>query len=187
VLRRSLAAGIPATVVGALASRWVDAGALVVVTDLILIGLGARLLVTSLAERRAGAGGPASTEAPAAPAGPGATIAVGAVTGLAAGLLANSGGFLLAPLFVTVLGLAIKPALGTSLAVASVLAVPGTLVHLALGHLDLAVVLAFAAGSIPLSSLGARMALRTESARLHLVYAVALVVLGTAFLLGSHL
>lgn len=193
VLRRSLAAGIPATIVGALASRWVDAAALVVVTDLILVALGVRLLTSSLAERRAAAAGPVdgsgSPVDPEAKAGatPSATIVVGAITGLAAGLLANSGGFLLAPLFVTVLGLAIKPALGTSLAVASVLAVPGTVVHLALGHLDLAVVLAFAAGSIPLSSLGARVALRSESARLERVYAVALVVLGAAFLVGPHL
>ena len=72
-----------------------------------------------------------------------------------------------------------------SLAAASVMAVPGTLVHLALGHLDLAVVLAFAAGSVPLSGLGARVALRTDSARLERGYGAVLVLFGVAFLFGS--
>lgn len=171
VLRWSLIAGIPATIIGAVATRWIDASALVVLTEVIIIGLGVRL-ITAASDEVEGEDGPADRSR---------TIAVAVVTGLAAGLLANSGGFLLAPLFIGVLGLSIKPALGTSLAVASVLAVPGSLVHLALGHLDLAVVLAFAAGSIPLSSLGARVALRTDPSRLEKSYGLALVVLGVAF------
>ena len=171
VLRWSLIAGIPATIIGAVATRWIDASALVTVTEVIIIGLGVRLLTVAADE----------VEGEAGQADRNRTIAVAVVTGLAAGLLANSGGFLLAPLFIGVLGLSIKPALGTSLAVASVLAVPGSLVHLALGHLDLAVVLAFAAGSIPLSSLGARVALRTDPSRLEKGYGLALVVLGVVF------
>ena len=189
ILKWSLIAGIPATICGAVASRWVDAGSLVGVTDVMLVGLGARMAW------HAGRG-PADAEVAwtnggAVAAGDrdevGRTIAVAVVTGLAAGLLANSGGFMLAPLFVAVLGLPIKPAFGTSLAVAAVLAVPGTLVHLALGHLNLAVVLAFAAGSVPLAGLGARVALRTDPTRLERGYGVVLVVLGVAFLAGPHL
>ena len=106
------------------------------------------------------------------------------MTGLAAGLLANSGGFLLAPLFITVLRLPVKPALGTSLVVAAALAVPGSLVHLALGHLDWRVVLVFGLGSIPLSSLGARIALRVDAARLERFYGAALLVFGVGFLMA---
>jgi uncharacterized membrane protein YfcA len=179
ILRWSLIAGIPATALGALASRWIDARSLVSVTDVILVALGARMAWHAGASAAGNADGPA-----AATDTRGRTIAVAVVTGLAAGLLANSGGFLLAPLFVAVLGLPIKPAFGTSLAVAAVLAVPGTMVHLALGHLNAAVVLAFAAGSVPLSGLGARVALRTDPARLERGYGVVLVVLGLAFLLA---
>lgn len=171
VLRWSLLVGVPATVVGALASRWVDAAALVLVTEVVIVGLGIRLLTARATE--------ATVETVAADRT--RTVAVAVVTGLAAGLLANSGGFLLAPLFIGVLGLSIKPALGTSLAVASILAIPGSMVHLALGHLDLAVVAAFALGSIPLSSLGARVALRSDPARLERGYGLALVVLGVGF------
>ena len=176
VLRWSLLAGLPATVVGAVATRWIGGGDLVLVTDAVIAALGLRMLVHPSA---------ADGAAPHPVADHRRVVAVAVVTGLAAGLLANSGGFLLAPLFVAVLGLGIKPAFGTSLAVASVMAVPGTLVHLALGHLDLHVVLAFAAGSVPLSGLGARVALRTDAARLERGYGAVLVVLGAAFLAGS--
>lgn len=173
VLRWSLVAGLPATVVGAVATRWIDAHWLVLVTDAVIVALGVRMLARPAPAPELGGVDHATR---------GRIVAVALVTGLAAGLLANSGGFLLAPLFVAVLGLGIKPAFGTSLAVAAVLAVPGTLVHLSLGHLDWRVVVAFAVGSVPLSGLGARVALRTDPARLERGYGLALVVLGTAFL-----
>ncbi len=178
VLRWSLVAGLPATVVGAVCTRWIDAHALVLVTDVVIVGLGVRMLLHPGVEATTPEHHEAATHR---------IVLVAVVTGLAAGLLANSGGFLLAPLFVAVLGLRIKPAFGTSLAVAAVLAVPGTLVHLSLGHLDLALVGAFALGSVPLSGLGARVALRTDAARLERGYGVVLVLLGAAFLVGPHL
>ena len=55
-----------------------------------------------------------------------ALVVVAAATGFAAGLLANSGGFLLAPLYVAVLRLPLKQAFACSLAVSAVLAIPGT-------------------------------------------------------------
>lgn len=177
VLVWSLAAGIPATVVGALCSRYVDARSLITVTDVVIVVLGVRMLV-----RPGHAGGELADGQPASRR---LILGVAVVTGLAAGLLANSGGFLLAPLFIAVLGLPIKPALGTSLAVAAVLAVPGTAVHLLLGHLDLAVVAAFAVGSVPLSGLGARVALRSDPARLERGYGLALVLLGSGFLVAA--
>jgi uncharacterized membrane protein YfcA len=115
------------------------------------------------------------------------TVAVAVATGFVAGLLANSGGFLLAPLFITVLGLRVRSALGTSLVVAACLAVPGTLVHLALGHLDWTVVAVFGLGSIPLSGLGARVALRVDAHRLERAYGVALVLLGGGFVAAKLL
>lgn len=178
VLTWSLVAGLPATLIGAFATRWIDAHALVLVTDAVIVALGVRMLARPAGEAVADASDQATRRR---------IIAVAVVTGLAAGLLANSGGFLLAPLFMAVLGLGIKPAFGTSLAVAAVMAVPGTLVHLSLGHLDPWVVAAFAAGSVPLSGLGAKVALRTEAARLERGYGVMLVLLGSAFLLGPLL
>jgi uncharacterized protein len=169
----SLAFGIPATAVGAIATRWIDGSALVLATDVIVAALGLRFLVR--------------------PSGPAEVVrqvdrvrlrlaAVATITGLAAGLLANSGGFLLAPLYLSVLRLPIKRAFASSLAVAAALAVPGTIVHAALGHIDWTVVFAFGAASVPLSAFGARCALRTAPGRLELAYGAALVLLGVGLL-----
>ena len=76
----------------------------------------------------------------------------------------------------------IKPALAASLAVASVLAIPGTLVHAALGHIDWTVTAVFAAASIPLSRLGARTALRMPPGPLERIYGAGLLALGLGLL-----
>jgi hypothetical protein len=173
VVAWSLATGIPATVLGAVATRWISGGALVTVTEVIIAAIGLRILVRRDCAEVVGDDDEASRAR---------ILAVGAIVGLAAGLLANSGGFLLAPMYLTVAQLEIKPALACSLAVSAALAVPGTIVHMLLGHIDWAVTFTVAATSIPASRAGARVALRTQSARLERVYGAGLAVLGIALL-----
>jgi uncharacterized membrane protein YfcA len=174
IVRYGLAVGIPATVVGAYATRFTGGGPLVLATEVLLVALGAKFLLVpgevhdhpgELRHERV------------------SMVAVAAGVGILSGLLANSGGFLLAPLFATVLRRPIKVAFGTSLVVAAGLAVPGTVVHVLLGHVDWSVTGAFALASIPGSALGARVALRTHTRALERVYGVALLTLGTAFVL----
>ena len=105
------------------------------------------------------------------------------MVGLASGLLANSGGFLLAPMYLAVLRMPVKTAFACSLAVAAVLAIPGTIVHAALGHIDWAVVVVFGTASTPLSYLGARVAIRTNPGRLERIYGATLALLGAGFLI----
>ena len=114
-----------------------------------------------------------------------AIVAVAAAVGVLAGLLANGGGFLLVPLYLAAVRMPIKTALACSLAVASVIAVPGTIVHAALDHIDWSVTCAFAAASIPLSSYGARVALRMRADRLERIFGGTLTVLGVVLLAGS--
>jgi uncharacterized membrane protein YfcA len=172
----SIAVGVPATALGAYATRWTGGGALVVVTELVLVALGARLLLHP--------GEP--DERPTRPRGYRARLAlVAALVGGVSGLLANGGGFLLAPLYVLVLRLPIKQAFACSLMVATALAIPGTIVHTALGHVDWQVVGLFALASVPLSYTGARVALSTEAPRLERVYGVALVAVGVGTLAFS--
>ncbi|MDQ6726964.1 MAG: sulfite exporter TauE/SafE family protein [Actinomycetota bacterium] len=173
----SIAVGVPTTVVGAVATRWISGGLLVSVTDVVVAGLGLRFLFSR--------GDPA--EVVTRPTAYRARlVAVSAITGLASGLLANSGGFLLAPLYVAVLRRPLKTSFACSLAVAAALAVPGTIVHALLGHIDWAVVLVFGACSVPLSYLGARVALRADAARLERIYGAALTALGIGFLLAGR-
>lgn len=172
----SIALGIPATVAGALATHWISGGLLVRVTDVLVAGLGIRFLLHP---------GSPNEIVRDLPHFRGRLAAVALTVGFAAGLLANSGGFLLVPLYLAVLRLPIKAAFASSLAVASVLAVPGTIVHWALGHIDWGVVFAFGAASVPLSYLGARVALRTNPARLERIYGAVLAVLGITFLIAG--
>jgi uncharacterized membrane protein YfcA len=169
VVAWSLAVGVPATVAGAVASGWVDGHLLVVITDVVVAALGLRFL---LARHR-----PEAVEDDVELSRL-RMVAVAAVTGFSAGLLANSGGFLLAPLYVAVLRLPLKQAFACSLAVSFVLAVPGTLVHAALGHIDWRVVVVFGAASVPLSYVGARLAICSDAVRLERVYGAVLLVLG---------
>ena len=173
----SLAAGVPATLVGALVTRWIDGSALMAATEVLLVAIGLRLAWS--ARPAAIAVRPATTD----PADDWQLLAVGAVVGLAGGLLANSGGFLLAPLYLSVLRLPIKPALGTSLAVSAVLAVPATIVHASLGPIDWAVAAVLAVTALPAARLGARIGLRAAPHRLELAFGLALASLGLVTLL----
>ena len=175
VTRWSIVLGVPATILGALATRWVDADALVMATEVAVMTIGLRVLMRAdrpevvppdVEHRRA------------------RLVVVALTVGFLAGLLANSGGFLLVPLYLAVVKLPIKTALSSSLLVASVLALPGTVVHAALGHIDWAVTATFAVASVPLSSLGARTAIRMDAARLERVYGAGLALLGAVLLVA---
>ncbi|MCU1361449.1 MAG: hypothetical protein JWN99_2738 [Ilumatobacteraceae bacterium] len=189
IVRWSIGFGVPATIAGAIATRWIDGSVLVAATDVILIALGLRLVTTARRpQHRRGhrttlaAGAAVNLDSTASrPTLAGVATGVGVI----AGLLANSGGFLLAPLYITVLRLPIKKALATSLAVSAVLAIPGTIVHVALGHIDWTLVAVFAASSVPLSFLGARVALRTDPGHLERLYGAVLCVLGAVLLVVS--
>ncbi|MEO5901028.1 MAG: sulfite exporter TauE/SafE family protein [Ilumatobacteraceae bacterium] len=195
VVRTCVVWGVPSTIVGAIATNWISGGLLVRLTDAVLVALGVRLLahrspapdiVAPADDDRTGSGGgiAVASNVTAAVLAPSATtLAIVAIlVGFSAGLLANSGGFLMAPLLITVVKLPIRSALASSLAVSAVLAVPGTIVHAALGHIDWALVAVFAATSVPLSITGARVALRIDANRLERIYGAVLLVLGGVFL-----
>lgn len=173
----SVAVGFPATVGGALLTPHVGGPLLVRITEGVVAAIGVRLV---LFPREPQARGQEATNFRVR------VISVAAIAGLFSGLLANSGGFLLAPLYLVVLRLPIKKALATSLVVSAALAVPGTIAHWALGHIDWLVVLAYAAAATPAAYLGARLAVRSNPERLTRVYGAALVLLASGLLLFSR-
>jgi uncharacterized membrane protein YfcA len=166
-------AGVPATLAGAIATRWISGTALVLMTEVLLLGLGLRFLVRPSDDTNGAPSNRVSRWRVA-------LVAVG--VGFVAGLLANGGGFLFAPLFVVVLGRPLKQALGTSALLATLLAVPGTIVHAALGHIDWTITLVFALASVPLAQVGARVAIQMRARPLERVYGVALAAMSVAFL-----
>jgi uncharacterized membrane protein YfcA len=65
------------------------------------------------------------------------------------------------------------------------MAVPASLIHGVLGHLDLGFVLAFAAASVPLSTVGTKIALRADPERFEIFFGAALALLAGALLLWA--
>lgn len=173
VIRWSIAVGIPATVLGAVLTIWIGGAALVKVTDVVVALLGLRSLLAPQ-QREVVAVHQSHRRL--------RLVLIAATVGLVSGLLANAGGFLLVPLYLVGLRLPIKTALACSLAVAAALAVPGTIVHAALGHIDWAVTVVFAAASIPMARLGARTALRLQADVLERIYGAGLFLLGAVLL-----
>ncbi len=177
----SIGIGIPAIVAGSYLSPYVGSKPLLVVTGLMVLAFGVSFLFFPKDRSLA-------TEAAVNPQGLRPShwrvrlVAVATVVGLISGLLANAGGFLLVPCYTTFLKQPMKKAFACSLAVSSVLAVPGTVVHAALGHISWMVTCLVALGSIPFSFLGARLAIKTRAAKLERWYGLALTGLGTYFL-----
>lgn len=174
VVRWTVVVAVPATIAGAYATRWINGSALVVVTEIVIAGLGARFLLNPSAPHEHLAVAPRAPRL--------RLVAVALTTGTLSGLLANSGGFLLAPLYIVVMRLPIKAAFASSLVVAAALAVPGTVVHALLGHIDWDVVAVFGVTSIPLSYVGGRVAVRTHAPKLERFYGAGLLVIGLATL-----
>ncbi len=184
VLRIGMVVGIPLTALGAFLTRWIAGEPLVLATDVILLVLGMRVL---LAAHSAPALDDPQAPADAAPTvSKGRTIAVVAVAGAVSGLLGNSGGFLLAPLFMGVLHMPVRRALGTSLALAAALAVPGTIVHAWLGHIDWNLTLVFGLAAVPFASFGATLALRVREKSLSIAYGAGIALLSGGLLIFAR-
>lgn len=171
VARWSVYGGVPATVVGALLSKYVGGRPLLIASGVVLAAVGVRLLLplseNSLAGRNRRR---ASVVIPAA-----------AAIGLFTGLLANGGGFLLVPLFVVVLGLSMPESAGTSLVVIAALSIPTLATHWALGHINWTVAAAFALGSIPGAAIGSRATQRIPAAPMKHSFGIVLIVFAIYF------
>jgi uncharacterized protein len=109
---------------------------------------------------------------------------LGGFTGFISGLLGVGGGIVFVPLVTTMLGMPLKRALGTSLVLIAILAVPGTIVHAALGHIDWAIFAVLVVGVVPGARIGAGIALGTRERTLRLLVGsfllIVAVVYGTA-------
>lgn len=184
VVRLGLPIGLPATIAGALLTRWIPGGPLVIATDCLVLAFGVRILLGRGAHANSD---PTRDEREGEPIASALRIlAIVGVVGFVSGLLGNSGGFLLAPLFMSALGMPIHRALGTSLVMATCLAVPGTIVHAWLGHIDWTLTLAFGVACAPAAAAGASLALRTKARPLTLAYGLGLATMGGGLLALAH-
>lgn len=111
-------------------------------------------------------------------------VGIGAVTGAASGFLGLGGGFVMVPALVRFLGFDAKRAVGTSLVAVMVLAVPGTITHWALGHIDWTIAFGLILGVVPGAALGARVTAAAQERTIRIAFAVML--LGVGGLLAAN-
>jgi len=103
---------------------------------------------------------------------------LGVVTGLYSGFLGLGGGFIVVPALVRFFAFPAKRAMGTSLIVVSLLAVPGTIAHYLLGNVDMGLALLLAAGVVPGALLGARITALSGERAVRVGFAILLLVVG---------
>lgn len=83
--------------------------------------------------------------------------AIGLVAGFASGYVGVGGGFLMVLLFISLLGITMKKASGTSLIAVVILAIPGVITQTLHGNVDFVAGIAMAIGSIPGALIGASL------------------------------
>ncbi len=171
----SLLGAVPATVVGALVSQRIGGDGLLLLSGVMLVVVGVRVVMPITDEAR-DAGTARRMNRPLLVA---ATAGVGFMTGL----LANGGGFLLMPLYLLVFGLRMRQAVGTSLLVVAALAVPNLITHASLGHVDWSVATLFAAGVLPTSMVGSHYSARFSKGAQRRAFGIFLIASGAAFTL----
>jgi uncharacterized membrane protein YfcA len=96
----------------------------------------------------------------------GRAVAVCALVGIAAGLIGAGGAFLLVPLLITAVGVPIRVAIGSSLAITAVSAVTGFLGKAVTGQIPWGPAAFVALGAVPGAQLGALVSRRLPATRL---------------------
>ncbi|MEO7371102.1 MAG: sulfite exporter TauE/SafE family protein [Ilumatobacteraceae bacterium] len=167
VAKLAIIGGVPGTIIGALASRLFSGRFLLVLSGVMLLVVGIRVLMPD----SKGHGDKSAARLERTGLVVAATFAVGLLTGL----LANGGGFLLVPLFVLGLGMTTTKAAGTSMVAVGVLTIPTLITHWALGHIDWPYALVFACGLLPASMLGARLSEHVPAHKARKAFGVLLV------------
>lgn len=115
-----------------------------------------------------------------------ATLAgIGVLAGGMSGLLGVGGGIVMVPAFAEIVQLPVKTGIATSLVCVAAFAVPGTITHWALGHIDWRFAIPLAIGVVPGARLGAALAIRTADLRLRRIVAVFLGLTAVVYAAGE--
>jgi uncharacterized membrane protein YfcA len=112
-------------------------------------------------------------------------LLIGCIAGLCGGYAGVGGGFIMVPMFISLLGIPMRKASGTSLIAVCLLAVPGVITQGMLGNIDYAIGIAMAVGSIPGSVLGASLVKKVPEAQLRLGFAVFLLLMAVLLVVNE--
>lgn len=164
----TLATGVPGMILGSLLTQYISGKFLMLLTATVLLLVGVDFIVKDLTERSF-AGRRAEPHPPAW-----LVLLLSAAVGLLSGVLANGGGIFFVPVFVVIYGLPVKEAIATSLAVVTVMALPGSAIQIALGHVNFPNMISLGIGIIPFAYLGARLDIKSRSKTILLMYGLVL-------------
>ena len=114
-------------------------------------------------------------------------LGIGYCGGFFSGLLGIGGGLIFIPSFIFLIKLPIKKAFGTSLAVITAVAIPGSVIHYFLGHIDLTLLLFLIIGVVPGAYLGARFSIWAKEAWLYVLFGLFFGGAGIVFLVKELL
>ena len=109
----------------------------------------------------------------------------GLLAGLMSGYVGVGGGFIMVPLFISLIGVDMKKASGTSLIAVSILAIPGVISQMLLGNVFVWTGIAMAIGSIPGAVFGAALVKRVPERQLSYLFS-GLLALAAVLLLAKE-
>ena len=113
----------------------------------------------------------------------GAGIGLGA--GVASGYVGVGGGFIMVPLMLSLIGIEMRQASGTSLIAVMILAIPGVVEQALLGNINYAAGIAIAVGSSPGAVIGARLVRVVPELALRFVFGFFLIVAAVILVLNE--
>ena len=111
--------------------------------------------------------------------------AIGLVAGFASGYVGVGGGFIMVPLFVSMLGIPMRLASGTSLTAVCILAIPGVIEQAVLDNIDYMVGVAMMVGSIPGAIVGANLVKRVPERALRFAFALFLLLMAVLLVVNE--
>ena len=114
-------------------------------------------------------------------------LLIGLCAGLASGYVGVGGGFIMVPLFISVLGIMMRQASGTSLVAVTILAIPGVIEQGLLGHINYVAGIAMAIGSIPGAIIGANLIRKIPERKLRFVFGAFLLLSAVVLLINELL
>lgn len=174
------AAGIPSSWGGAAVGSRLDPDLLMLAFAAIMVIAGIRMLSGARESEGSCSTGPSRSFRTCAP----KAIAVGLLVGFLTGLLGVGGGFLITPALTLFLGLRMKQAVGSSLAIIVINSAAGFSAHASGFSIDWSTTLAFAVPAVAGSLVAARLARRLKDKQVRRAFAI-LIFLVAAWVIAS--
>lgn len=111
--------------------------------------------------------------------------AIGLVAGLASGYVGVGGGFIMVPLMLSIIGIPMHKASGTSLIAVMILAIPGVIEQGIIGNINYLAGIAIVIGTIPGAVIGARLVTKVPERTLRLLFGCFLIVAAVMLVLNE--